>query len=184
MDVSDLFEKSVSPAPLQAEVLARWFAGSKIVDDEGRPLRLYHGTSKDKDFAYFNVPKRGAWFTSDPVEASSYSVENDSMKTDYDWQSRIFVKRNSASRVIPVFVRATNPAVFDSYPQMVSHAQNYAKVQGEWMTGLRAAGHDAVLVQLRDGIKHVIVLGGPHQIKSAIGNKTYNPAKRGMNEGG
>jgi hypothetical protein len=44
----------------------KWFDGSKAVDADGNPLKLYHGTSKDKDFKYFNVAKSGVWFTPSP----------------------------------------------------------------------------------------------------------------------
>ncbi len=150
------------------------------MDEQGRPLRLYHGTSKDQDFKHFNVPTRGAWFTSDPREASDYSTENDSRTSG--WDGRQFVPRNTASRVIPVFVRATNPAVFDGYPEMIRLATHYAAAQRGWMAALRAEGHDAAVVGLRDGTRHVIVLGGPEQIKSAIGNRSFDPKRKGMAE--
>src|SRR5574343_539254 len=50
--------------PTEAGIRNFWqgFKDSKVVDAEGRPIRLYTGTSKDKDFTSFNVPKNGAWF--------------------------------------------------------------------------------------------------------------------------
>lgn len=160
--------------------MARWFAGSKIVDATGKPLLLYHGTSKDQDFKTFKVPSNGAWFTTDPAEASQYAIENDSQKSEWDPWSREFKPIHSAARVIPVFVRATNPKHFTVWPDELRYSENYRKAQGALFNQLRQQGHDAVTYGTP--ISLVIVLGGPEQIKSAIGNKTFDPKKKGLTE--
>ncbi|MGI6125073.1 MAG: hypothetical protein ACOYIG_13010, partial [Acetivibrionales bacterium] len=49
----------------------RWFGDSKVVDAEGRPLVVYHGTNKE-----FNSFKEGTqYFTVDKNEASGYAKE-------------------------------------------------------------------------------------------------------------
>lgn len=164
-----------------ADAMARWFAGSKIVDQQGRPLRLYHGTSKDQDFKSFKVPGNGAWFATDAAEASSYAENNDSQTSEWDgWQQR-FVPKHTAARIIPVFVRAVNPKHYDVLPNDIRNAVNYRRAQRILFDRLRSEGHDAVTIGHPE-IKVVVVLGNANQIKSAIGNRNFNPAKKGLTE--
>jgi hypothetical protein len=83
---------------------------SKVVDENGEPMVMYHGTSKDKDFDSFKISDRGAWFSSSPAEASSYASSNDSQKMKYDDKSRKYITTNTSSRVIPVFLNIRNLA--------------------------------------------------------------------------
>jgi 8-oxo-dGTP pyrophosphatase MutT (NUDIX family)/GNAT superfamily N-acetyltransferase len=70
-----------------------WFAGSKVVDDHGRPLRVFHGTRVAEDFESFdtlNSRDLGSHFGT-PEQAS-------------------FVKdTNENARVIPVYLSIKNP---------------------------------------------------------------------------
>lgn len=48
------------------EKFMSWFQGSKVVDDNGEPLLVYHGT--DKDFSRFSLKNSAQpiiWFSSD-----------------------------------------------------------------------------------------------------------------------
>lgn len=61
----------------------RWFGDSKVVDEDGRPLAMYHGTSANEDgqaFTMFDtfasnygLMGQGGYFTADPEVASSYT---------------------------------------------------------------------------------------------------------------
>jgi len=162
---------SARPANINTPEFAKWFGGSKVVDKDGQPLVVYHGTSKDKDFNAFNIKSRGAWFATDPKEASSYAEQNDSQKAKYNYQTGRYDKVNVASRVIPVYLSIKNPAI----PTKEELARlsgstgesNYAKVQSEIFQEMRARGHDGV--KLEDGVW--VVLNSPSQIKSSVGNR-------------
>ena len=77
MRLDDLFENVTSPA------FKRWFAGSKVVDDTGKPLIVYHGTNQTfgrflkKRGGMATGPQAGArhgfFFTSDYEEAQDYA---------------------------------------------------------------------------------------------------------------
>ena len=44
----------------------KWFDGSKVVDDEGKPLVVYHATNTDfKTFDFKNSLQKIIWFTND-----------------------------------------------------------------------------------------------------------------------
>lgn len=60
-----------------AENFKRWFEGSKVVDENGQPLKLYHGT--DADFDAFDMSKgrstmdiQGAFFSPYDIDAKGY----------------------------------------------------------------------------------------------------------------
>ena len=61
----------------------KWFARSKVVDKNGKPLVVYHGSSADftifdHRFAYRNgaAEGRGFYFTSDKSKAEGYKTDN------------------------------------------------------------------------------------------------------------
>jgi hypothetical protein len=184
MRLTDILEY-LKPRPItQTDAFKAWFSGSKIVDAEGNPLVLYHGTSKDVDFKAFKLPKNGVWFTKDAGSASDYAADNDSQNYRYDGGT--FVKTNTASRVIPVYIKSLNPKYYSAYPHELQTADagesgvGYRKAQGNLWTRLKAEGHDAVIIGNFDV---VVVLGGPEQIKSALGNRSFNPLKKNIHEG-
>jgi hypothetical protein len=152
--VSELFD---SPG------MEKWREGSKIpasrVED-----RYFTGTSKDKDFANFNVGRHGAWFTKDPADASMYARENDSK--GYRAEGWNMVPVNTADRVIPAFLRSENPFT-GPLPDM-ARAQNYKKAQSDWFDQLRSQGHDAWMPESDPNL--AVILRDPSNIKSAISN--------------
>ena len=152
----------------------RWFGDSKVVDADGKPLVVYHGTSKDKDFTSFNVGMRGAWFTSSPEEASMYSKENDSQ--GYKYEGGKFIAKNTASRVMPVYLSIQNPYDLTKDDlEKLKGGSNYAAAQKDIFTKARLQGFDGI--DLGDGIW--VVLKSPNQIKSAIGNRgTFDLTKK------
>jgi len=155
--------KPVHHTPEGVENFKQWHEGSKVVDEQGRPLVVYHGTSKDTNFARFKVGPRGSWFTQDPEVASQYAKENDSQGHDYSGGR--FIPKNTASRVIPAYLSIKNPYVLTEQDHQEMNRTNYAKAQRDIFTRIRAQGHDGV--SMGGG---VWVAFGPDQIKSAIGN--------------
>lgn len=153
----------------------KWFGGSKVVDEQGKPLTVYHGTSKDVDFNAFRGNKNGIWFTSSPEGASKYAAENDSMGYSHGpgWKVE---PTNTASRVIPAQLSLQNPKSFEVWPDSIRHATNYKKALGDFFTELKAQGHDGAI--FGSGNDKTYVAFDPTQVKSAIGNRgTFDPAK-------
>jgi hypothetical protein len=158
----------------QTPAFTQWFGASTVVDETGAPIVLYHGTSKDKDFAAFNIGKRGAWFTTDPKEASAYASDNDSQ--NFIFRNGEYVATNTAARVIPAYVKIENPYTMTEQDRQRLNVENYAKAQAAFFDELRARGHDGVKV---DGTTWV-VLGSPTQIKSTMNRGTYDATKANM----
>lgn len=154
--------------------LMNWFEGSAVVNANNQPLVMYTGTSKDKDFVKFNIPRNGAWFTSDPAAASMYAVDNDSKGLKYDADKRKYVEVNTASRVMPVYLSIKNPYVMTKADFDAINKENYKRAQGQFFDTLRSQGYDGVNV----GDGTWVVLGTPSQIKSALGNNgTFSPTE-------
>ena len=154
----------------------RWFGNSKIVDASGKPLVLYHGTSKD--FDTFEPGKRGAIFLSaDPEFASMYAEGED-------------------GKVLPVFVKAENPFDYENpehvrrvmelsrFPTNVDRQNVQDNIElGNWnfiedrsvQKAIKDAGFDGFYIK-EMGVKNLAVYQST-QLKSATGNQgTFDPA--------
>jgi hypothetical protein len=164
---------------------AKWFGKSKIVDEGGQPLTLYHGSGND--IPQFDTAKAGTstgnvttpwgtFFTPSPGEASRYAM---------DFHS-------SGQNVTPVHLAIENPyemtrGEWDKHAMTVFRGQ---KTQDEAMASardfkqtLQDAGHDGIIIKGR-GFNNEYVAFDPTQIKSAIGNRgTYDPNDPRINYG-
>ncbi len=174
--------------PRRDQNLKDW-AGDSWLSDENGPLTFYHGTSKDVDFKHFKVGSHGAWFTSDPNMASQYAHENDSQNTKYEHGK--FVDKNTASRVMPVHLKAERPYTGDhltdphtgEYKGARADPGNYKRTQSNWFGQLRDAGFDSWIPRSEPGL--AVMLEGPHQIKSAVGNNgNFDPNIPDINKAG
>lgn len=159
------------------------FVASKVKDAYGKLQVMYHGTSKDKAFKNINAGQRGAWFTRNPKEASSYAADNDSQKGVYE--DGKFRHVNTASRVMPAYLNIQNPfdvqgsghsPIVTRILGQLNRSKAYGKVQKELFHRLKYEGYDGV--KWGDG---VWVAFKPEQIQSALSPSTNpNRGKRGQ----
>jgi hypothetical protein len=130
-----------------------WFKASRVVDDTGVPLRVFHGSGQAFDqfkgrqataTARPGLHGEGIWFTRNPDRASEHAK---------------YASGNP--QVYPVYLSIQNPA---RIPQQDMHFYTVAD--------LKAKGYDGVYdTQTGDWIAF-----DPSQIKSAIGNRgTFDP---------
>lgn len=153
----------------------RWFKDSKVVDADGKPLVMYHGTKAD--FSAFEMRKagtsddglagKGFYFTYNPEEASGYAEGGNFGKGD-------------APNVQPVYVSLNNPlriekgVLPDGRRVMDVHKQYGHGINAKGGDAVRKlaeeAGHDGVVwVRTDGGVGHAVAFR-PNQIKSATGN--------------
>ena len=93
----------------------RWFGESKVVDGDGQPMVMYHGTSAD--ITEFTPRQAGAIFvTSNPQFAAAFSGLSAA-------RARAS-KRDGAENIIPVFVRAESPFDLDNKKQVAALRQH------------------------------------------------------------
>lgn len=131
-----------------------WFKDSKVVDSDGNPMVVYHGT--DSDFATFNAGRgdlgKGIYFASAADDAASYASPD-----------------GRGANVMPVYVSIQNPYYWTK--------EDRNKSADKVNAAARRAGHDGIIrTWAASDEKHVIAFD-PTQIKSAIGNRgTFDPA--------
>lgn len=70
----------------------KWFAGSKVVDENGEPLVVYHGTTKE--FSKFDTSNAPSWFSSNRDHAKQYTMR----------------KEGNISKVSPCYLNIRNVA--------------------------------------------------------------------------
>lgn len=92
----------------------KWFGDSKVVDEQGRPLVVYHGTAKD--FTEFDLSRTGestgntgfygagAYFSQDGEDAGGYAL----------WARR---SEDDAANVISVYLALQNPLYLHINPK-------------------------------------------------------------------
>ena len=87
-----------NPSPLDSPAFRRWFGDSKVVDENGQPLVVYHGT--DKRFTVFRSggPDGGIWFSRD--KGKIQRGESGAVGTKH---------------LVPVYLRMQKPAGWDEY---------------------------------------------------------------------
>ena len=155
----------------------KWFGDSKVVDEKGKPLVVYHGT-KQGDFSSFDKSKIGAqtdygyrgkgfYFTPQQELAEMYSR---------DWQKFKQVP-NENGRVMPVYLSVQNPYIIKS-----KDAHNIlSKFESESFTRkLQEQGYDGVFVEMDDLVKSYdgelqeIIVFEPTQIKSVYNRGTFD----------
>jgi hypothetical protein len=143
----------------------RWFGDSKVVDADGKPLVVYHGT--DKTFNEFSERKAGSkgvsdagiFFSETPGATAPFATWNWDKRANRPkgLMARIGLKE-TAPQTMPVYVSIKNPYQAEGMdanvpPTPVLQKQGYDGVQ--WNTG--------------NGLKYWVAFK-PAQIKSAIGN--------------
>ena len=161
----------------QTSSFKQWFGDSKVVDKNGNPLVVYHGTKAFDDYGesegeaisqFAGIPN---WFAEEPYTASGYagaegtmypvylSIKNPLIITTFDMNDEAEAAYDLASRLgvdvdslyIPKDSKAYNVV---STPQFIEAAQN--------------AGYDGIKV--KEGDYNTYAAFDPTQIKSAIGN--------------
>ncbi len=142
----------------------RWFEGSKLRDEYGEPMMMYHGTKGDINAfdpdrmgqSDFGASGRGFYFSQHPDVANLYAQ---------------FSKGEGAPNILPVYLSARNPLQLGALPPRDLNESVLLTQRA------REAGHDAIIMRNpRDNTIDEIVAFDPKQIKSAIGNRgTYDP---------
>ncbi|MDQ1341016.1 MAG: hypothetical protein QG567_2174, partial [Campylobacterota bacterium] len=125
-----------------------WFGDSKVVDERGEPLVVYHGTSAD--FSEFQLKfqtkgtksalgKLGFFFSSDADLASDFSKNKwDSAKSKY--------KKNA--NVLPVYLSLKNPH-YMSVTEFVQSG-NIRNAEDNMSNYLKELGHDGIIINYAD----------------------------------
>ena len=187
---------SFSRAPsTNSEAFKRWFGDSKVVDERGDPLTVYHGTGQE--FTEFSADKRGLNF-SDGASQNGFFFSQSRDDADF------FAGKAGGDRLVQAYVRIENPYIIDnevlseSESQWLSDLERSDPDQHEFQVetkqyqnsadinpgleraiidGLDSFQHDGVIVDLEgDFADRWFIVEDGKQIKSATNNRgTFDP---------
>lgn len=139
----------------------KWFGDSKVVNQDGEPMVVFHGTTKD--FPSFDQDKvkngklgAGFYFSANPNLASNYAT-------------------SKGGNVIPAFIRMENPLVADTAEDAVKILQDRGVwINEEEFVGVHPSEMTKILRQAGfDGMQFgsVYVVTEPNQIKSIFNER-------------
>jgi len=169
--LSDLLYSNKAVPQTETPEFKRWFGNSKVVDENGEPLVVYHGTpyvfnefsKKEKGKRTDHKPDDvGFHFSNDPKIADTYAGTSE-IKL-FEEYSRMFgelpdrYSANVKPNLMPVYLSIQNP--LKQYDSFV--------INKELIDQAKKTGHDGIFAQVGDRIEYVAF--EPTQIKSATGN--------------
>ena len=137
------------------ENFAEWFGDSKVVDNEGAPLVVFHGTAHPSweegrtAFGRTNGMGEGAYFAPSARLAADYAAMDSEVEGDPPF-------------LIPVYLSIRNPKVIHDSIDM---QEILPEQRAEW----EALGHDGMMGYWGGQLAEIAVWN-PSQIKSAVGN--------------
>lgn len=147
------------------ENFRKWFGDSKVVDADGKPLVVYHGTGADFDSfdpkkigANYKQDKKGFFFTKNSKEAAFAADDA--------------AEKGGASNVMPVYLRLSNPLVVEVPASSPFSATAWFdnRDKSELLKRAKKGKHDGIIIKGKnEDITYVAFK--PTQIKSTIGNK-------------
>lgn len=152
---------SFSRAQVNTPEFKRWFGNSKVVDKNGEPLVVYHGTrptDEAEGFDVFDIGAAGAYFTPDPSYAQAFT---DDTFDEFD---------GARGPILPVYLSVQNPLVVraeDGSPEW----EDFVSFGIDRRTILEGGYDGAMLIDAKTGEIDQIIAVRPNQIKSAIGNR-------------
>ena len=152
-----------------SDAFKQWFGDSKVVDAGGKPLVVYHGTTRD--FQAFEAGYRGDdhpwsplgfWFSDNPKIASSYA----------GMPSGPFGEQKVGGSVIPVFVSVKNPLRINYDDLLDMDRAGAVALRNRAAQG----GHDGLQIGRYGGAEgYDFVAFEPEQIKSVFNRGTFDP---------
>lgn len=172
--------KPIYPTEEGTKNFWRWFKDSAVVDDEGRPLVVYHGTGAD--VAAFAEGEIGSATDAGLLGTGFYFTPNTDLASTYANQSAGFIGGNA--NVIPAYLSIQKPffsgggsaplelmyRIAGKRPENMSSPEGRAWAE-KLRNGLIERGYDGIIDSSGNArYANEIVAFNPTQIKSAIGN--------------
>jgi uncharacterized protein (DUF697 family) len=145
--------QSIADSVESARNFWQWFGDSKVVDAQGRPLVVYHGTTVDFDRFKPNIGSygRGIYMTPNGEFAGATYGED--------------------GVVLPLYAAVKSPYIYDvSSPEKSALDDIEPKNMDQW---LKDNGYDGVFINLYGGLQTVVAIDSS-QIKSVNNQGSWN----------
>jgi diguanylate cyclase (GGDEF)-like protein len=175
----------------ESAAFKKWFGDSKVLNTDGTPKVVYHGTNVD--FDRFDPSKNGSSWDSGKLGKGFYFSTNPRLASNYANSAKAKTIEDAPS-VMPVYVSIKNPLkigpldwrngenLWDKLRDFSEQAgididpvsdpqsnQPNPAWSGPFREALERFGYDGVLLNFSDGHQEVVAFN-PSQIKSATGN--------------
>lgn len=152
-DAGEVNEAKGVAQAVDTDAFKRWFGDSKVVNEKGKPLLMYHAT--ESEFSEFDTKKRaiageGSFFSSEPLE--SFASEE-------------------GGNIMPVYLSIKNPKIIE----IGRDDDNILKAK------FIREGYDGVILTW-DGRILTAVAFYPEQIKSQFNKGTFSPDASNISE--
>lgn len=131
-----------------------WFGDSKVVDAEGKPMVVYHGTQNEKMNEFSKT--RPAYFSADKQLADEFADRSFWGETPTEGE---------VPTTISAYLSMKNPLVITTEKEYESEMMDKASVGH-----LLDRGYDGIIYNPNDGGSSYFLTVSPTQIKSAIAN--------------
>ena len=165
MFLTDLFE---TKSQWETPAFKAWFGNSKIIDGQGNPLRLYHGTGADIEaFSYDNPRMKKGKLGKGIYLTPSTSKANLMARIRQD-------KGDGDASIMPLYAKIENPYEIDTEANI--------PVSGISREKLIQHGYDGIVLKNDQNNPVEIVAFFPNQVKSAIGNQGEFSSSDKINE--
>jgi hypothetical protein len=153
----------------------RWFGDSKVVNEDGSPMVVYHGTTQD--IKQFKVSKEGS------LGAGIYMTPSTEFANMYAEEEGANLLPVYASIEKPIVINTVNRGADPAVDLLVALGVSQEKAEAivekasedkggitkEVMARAQKQGYDGIM-QYKDGVLSEVVAFSPYQVKSAIGN--------------
>lgn len=119
-----------------------WFGDSKVVDEDGRPLVVYHGTTRE--FDEFDLTKSRNY----PYYSMTFFSDNKTVADSF--------RNKTQTNIMPVYLKMENPFIIDE-----KGADWHAGMEADWWLSMKP-NNDGILVKnIREGgygseISHIV----------------------------
>jgi hypothetical protein len=188
-------EERLQRAQQETPEFKNWFGESKVVDADGKPLVMYHGTRSPQDFNTFRTDSGhnygpGAYFTPEARRASGYAGEQEGARvySTYVSVEKPYIVQSDATIQDLGYKLRQDPAndgliqkLLQKYNSTDKNILGNAEIGNAW---LREQGYDGIIKQRNRYTENgyvpevvEVVAFNPEQVKSATGNKgTFDPS--------
>lgn len=154
-----------------------WFGDSKVVDGEGKPLVVYHGTPDARDLG----GPEGQFRPSNNFGDAHFFVDDRRIARTYADDKQAWDYQNAEPRVLPAYLSLKNPLEVDAKGKFFGGDD--MERQDAMIARAKAAGHDGVVVRntvdsynVYDGRPATVYIAfDPTQIKSVANRGTFDP---------
>lgn len=148
VEAQGLFKGKVQAeqANFQKPETNEWFKGSKVVDEKGEPLRVYHGTRSSEDFQEFSTEgppyteagdrlSSGSGYDPTSFMGAHFAVEPDiankfATPPKGSWMATRYEGEEEKPRVIPAYLSLKNPKNFGLEENLRNFIYKTGKIGG------------------------------------------------------